>query len=236
MLNRGKCPTREMLFEAIHGLLDSRGQRSIRDHSARCATCEAAFQTLAADLVASELHRQPEADQTINPRSFSRPRIVAASLSAIAALVLLALVLPRHAPASFSNEQIWPELETTTVLRSTPTFLDAAAMIDAYRAHDAQQLIDLSGELQPGPATSFYYLLRVSALIDLGRDEEALEQLQRLSFAYLPQPGLRRAQWLEYEAHRRLGDHEQADALLVQLVEEDGKVGEWARQERVPSR
>jgi hypothetical protein len=109
-------------------------------------------------------------------------------------------------------------------------------MVEAYRAHDANRVIDLSTDFEPSLDTSFYALLRVSALIDLDRAEEALTLIRCVPRAHLPQPGRRRARWLEYVVHRRLGHDRRADELLVELSEEPAPIGAWARRERVSDR
>jgi len=236
----------DRLIDLAGGLLPAEESRPALRHLRECIDCEKQFRTVAIEWERVrmndepvridgrlELAPQPSARATRRGRRPLLPILVAGT---IAAGLLLAVLL---VPAPTLDAPIpWRLPVDQTYLRARA---DAAAdgagnlatALDAYRRGRPERAVELLSAAQvPERYEALREIYLASALILDNRPGEAEPVLERLEVESLPPPWRQMAQWLVYVTVEERGETERAAALLEQLVDAPGEVGEVARAER----
>ena len=100
----------------------------------------------------------------------------------------------------------------------------------AYEQHDlATARRSLEAAHASGVMEQVRRVYLANTLLQLGATLPALEQLQSLDYAQLPEPWRSESRWAFGRALAGAGRTEQADSLMRQLASEPGPVGERAR-------
>lgn len=230
-------PDDSWLIELLNGLLSDDQRGEVLAHVRGCPKCEARMRTLARE---RELLRSSPIPVIENVRPIRRiPRRVVAIAAAIAAAIIV-VVISLTAERRTGDDAYWIPVaaEERTVMRSQGSGAELENALAAYERHDAKRAVE---ELRQHTVSdnettrSLHAIFLASALLNSGHPEETLKSLDELHageyFATLPQPWRDRALWIQYLALRQLGREADAQAVLTQLKDSTGEIGERARRQ-----
>jgi len=239
----------DRLIDLLGGLLDQAAEGETLAHLKTCEMCERHFRMLVSERETLRTKPAPAVqgghivlpeystpDNVIQLRRRRRVRWISAS--AVAAAAVLAFVIPYILrPATSGALKYWmPTSEETPV--ETPAGTEIESLQDALRAYEnrderAVEMLESAPVPEGDMATdSIRRLYQASALVNEGRGARALEVLNTFNANTLPEPWRARAGWVRYLALKQVGGLDAAQAMLDQLADTMGDVGEMAREER----
>jgi hypothetical protein len=155
-------------------------------------------------------------------------------LAAAAAVALLLSLWPTGGTDESSERIFWlPRQEAALAFRSQPDEPADRNMTEALEAY-ATQDVDRAGRLlQAFETTGKAEILRRvylgNVLAQQGAYSAAVEVLKSIPMAEVPPPWSDESRWTLYVCLRALHLDDQADALLGELAQEPGQVGDRAR-------
>ncbi len=229
----------EVCNDILLGLVARPDVERWAQHFTDCVPCERRFQKLAGEIEVVRSQPVPHLPiSSIRPasrRRFPRRWRLVTALAAASFVFLLLGGWPRWFEGSADNDFWLPVEQQEIALRSnaTPAAKDFAAAMRAYEQRDAAAAVR---QLQAPLGEEGYDLLRqvyfASALALSGDPQAALDVLQALQPATLPQPWKNRSLWVRYGCLKALGREQAAQPILQKLTQESGRIGDLARQEQ----
>jgi len=239
----------DRLIDLLGGLLETTAESETLAHLKTCDMCERHFRMLVSERETLRAKPAPSVkgghivlpeysapDNVIQLRHRRRVRWISAS--AVAAAAVLAFVVPYILrPTTSGALKYWmPTSEETAT--EAPEGTEIESLQDALRAYENrdERAVEML-ESAPVPAgdmatDSIRRLYQASALVNDERGAEALDVLDTINANTLPEPWRSRAGWVRYLALTQSGESDASQALLDQLADTMGDVGEMARQER----
>jgi hypothetical protein len=238
----------DLLLDLAHGLLAADQAEIALAHLRRCPSCDERFRV---EVRVRERARAAGAPRPATVAAIARggkphertragfpARWGAVAIVAAAAVALIAVILPRTWTArSESIPDYWLPLDRgeITLLRapSSPDALGEMHLgLQAYERHDAAASLALLERASvPESYRALRDLFRSSALLHVGRPEDARLVLEDMRIHAMPEPWRDRAQWLLYLALRATGERERAEELRIGLASMPGEIGDLARAE-----
>ena len=155
----------------------------------------------------------------------------AAGAVAVAAILLVLILPPGPVPYSDLSRPLLPYQEGITLRGESGSADDALLQgLHAYTADDLAAATDqLDTAAADGPAELVRRVYLASALVRQAEYARALEVLESVNFAQIPEPWRRETRWNLYLALRGSGRDSEADALLDTLTDDPGVLGQRAR-------
>lgn len=228
------------LIDLVAGLLAKEESDETRAHLRSCSECEQRFQTLAGryeSRVAGPLPTRRDGRFRLAPKRplmTKRVWVTAVAASVVVAFAGAFLVAKRERPLEY-----WiPIGQEAVVLRSATEpspHSTAGDVLEPYSARDATAAVEELKRLQVAPedvtAAALRTLFLASALVNAGREEDALEELENIVVRWLPTQWRGEAEWVQYVALVRLHRDAESLAHLERLSQEPDEIGARARAE-----
>ena len=239
----------DRLIDLLGGLLDEAAEGETLAHLKTCDMCERHFRMLVSERETLRAKPAPSVqgghivlpeystpDNVIQLRRRRKVRWISAS--AVAAAAVLAFIIPYiMRPATSGALKYWMPAGEETVTEA-PEGTEIESLQDALRAYENRdentyEMLE-TAPVPDGDTTTdaIRRLYQASALVNEGRGALALEVLNTFNANTLPEPWRSRAGWVRYLALKQVGGLDAAQAMLDQLADTMGDVGEMARKER----
>lgn len=236
--------TDDEFLDLVSGFLEGPARERVIAHASSCARCDARFLEISATHergLARAAQVLVDAAEAPRANPFWRPSlalVAAAGVIVVATAVFLAR--PQPAPSSRAARAPDPVWLPSAVLegdrRSGGEALAESLVIEGVKAYDRRDLVEAERLLRtPLPRGGSEWMRRLylaSALVEQGRDAEALPLLDTIHADLLPEPWNAEWGWTFFVALERQGLHARADSVLETLVKLEGDVGDRARAER----
>lgn len=245
----------DVCVDLLNGSLSETQRDRVFGHIRSCAACERLLQERVADRERLRaLHPVPRDRSTrpaesnglvrliqplLSPLRLLTPRPgLSLAVATVAVLLLVVLVVvPDRSDRSSESGPFWLPMDAAGLqLRDTGAGDDDEALVAGLRAYaerDLPRAIELLSAIElAGPDEMMRKIYLGSAVAHLGEYERAATLLETVDVDLLPNPWGGETRWTLYECWRQLGRDEQAAALLDELGETDGVIGDRARNQR----
>lgn len=236
----------DRLLDLVNRLLTDAERQETLAHARVCPPCAERLRDVAATREVARA-RVAEAMAGCTPRPVPaparrvaplplRPLALAATIVVVGlAAYLLWGTVP--VPPGTRDAVTWlPAPDASITTRGANSAVPDAAISEglaAYRAHDAARTVQrLRGARAEGPMEQVRLLYLGNALLQLGRDREALDAFRLLDLRLVPEPWQGEAQWSLGLALLGAGESRSADSLWKALADRPDAIGERARRMR----
>ena len=216
--------------------MDEQAAGALQRHVAQCRNCEDAFLTIVRDRELIRSRKAPvpsELSNTLPVRQRSRRRRLPGIAAGVALAAVLALTLQLTSTSSAPDYWISQNYFEGKHQRNGHDSEARQAMLNAYRQHNAKEVLRNYSKLKASPARPEVFLiptiLAASAELNAGRPERALDYIHSLDRQFIPMPWKEEALWIQYLGHSRLDQDKDACRALERVVDEGGGKAEAAQ-------